>query len=56
MIIRINESKTLTKDISCKCKYKCDGRKCNSNQNWNNSIYLWECKNPRKHVCRKDYI
>ena len=29
---RINESKTLTKHISCKCKCKFDGTKCNSNQ------------------------
>ena len=27
MIIRINESKTLTKHISCECKCKFDGRK-----------------------------
>ena len=26
MITRINESKTLTKHISCKCKCKFDGR------------------------------
>ena len=34
MIIGINESKTLTKHISCKCKCKFHGhgRKCNSNQ------------------------
>ena len=36
MITRINESKTLTKHISCKCKYKFEGRKCNSDQWWNN--------------------
>ena len=38
MISRKNESKTLTKHISCKCKCKFDGRKrkCNSNQWWNN--------------------
>ena len=35
MITRKNESKNLTKDISCKCKCKLDGRKCNSNQKWN---------------------
>ena len=34
-ITGINESKILTKHISCKCKYMFDGRKCNSNQNWN---------------------
>ena len=32
MITEINELKTLTKHISCKCKCKFDGRKCNSNQ------------------------
>ena len=30
MITGINESKTLTKHISCKCRF--DGRKCNSDQ------------------------
>ena len=39
MITRINESKTLTKHISCKCIYKCDGRKYNSYQKWDNSKY-----------------
>ena len=33
--------KNLTKPISCKCKCKLDGKKCNSNQNSNNDI----CKN-----------
>ena len=32
----INELKILTKHISCECKCKCDGRKCNSDQKWNN--------------------
>ena len=36
MITGKNESKTLTKDISCKYKCKFDGRKCNSNQKRNN--------------------
>ena len=31
MITGINELKTLTKHIYCKCKYKIDGRNCNSN-------------------------
>ena len=35
MIKRINESKSLGKHISCKCKYKFDGRKCKSDQSWN---------------------
>ena len=37
MITGINESKTLTKYISCKCKCNFDGRKCNSDQSWNNN-------------------
>ena len=36
MITEINESKTLAKQISCECKCRFDGRKCNSNQWWNN--------------------
>ena len=32
MITGINEPKTLTKHISCECKCKLDGRKCNSDQ------------------------
>ena len=36
MITGINESKTLTKHISCTCSCKCDGKKCNSDQLWNN--------------------
>ena len=29
MITGINESKTLAKHISCECKCRFDGRKCN---------------------------
>ena len=36
MITGINESKALTKHRSCKCKCRFDGRKCNSDQWWNN--------------------
>ena len=32
MITEKNESKILTKDISCECKCKFDARKCISNQ------------------------
>ena len=39
MITRTNESKTLTKHISCDCKHKFDGRKCNSNQQWNKHLH-----------------
>ena len=35
IITGINESKTLTKQISCECKCKFHGTKCNSNQCWN---------------------
>ena len=38
MITRINESKTVTQHISCDCKCKFDGRKCNLNQNWNKNL------------------
>ena len=34
MVARINESKATTKDISCDCKCKFDGRKCTLNQRW----------------------
>ena len=37
LITGINKSKALTKQISCECKCKFDGRKYNSNKNWNNN-------------------
>ena len=46
MITGINESKTLTKHISCKCKCKFDGRKCNSNQKRKNDKCCCKSKNP----------
>ena len=42
-ITEINESKILTKRISCKCKCKFDGKKCNSKQDWNNYKCRCEC-------------
>ena len=40
MITGINESKTLAKHASCKCKCKLDGKKCSSNQWWtNDNVY-----------------
>ena len=54
MITGINESKTLTKHISCECKCKFAGRKCNINQKWNNDKCWCECK--KHHICEKDYI
>ena len=54
MITGINESKTSTKHISCECKCKFDGRKCNSDQWWNNGKCHCACK--KRHVCEKDYV
>ena len=57
MIVGINESRILTKHISCECKCKFDGRKFNSNQKWNNDKYRYACKNPNKEkTFEKDYI
>ena len=53
-ITGVNEWKTLTKDISCECKCKFDGRKCNSDQWWNNDKCQCECK--KHHICEKDYV
>ena len=54
MITEIDESKTLAKHISFKCKCKFNGRKCNSGQWWNDNKCRCECK--KRYVCRKDYI
>ena len=51
MIAEINESKLLAKHTSRKCKCKFDGRKCNSNQKWNNDKRQCECK--KHHTCEK---
>ena len=53
MVTGKHESKILAKDVSCKCKCKFDGRKCNSNQKWNNNECQHECE---KHICEKYYI
>ena len=54
MITGINESKTLTKYISCKCKCSFDGRKCNSDQWWNKGKCQCECK--KRRVYEKDCV
>ena len=54
MIPGINESKTLAKNILWECKFRFDGRKCNSNQWRNNDKCRHECR--KRHVCGKDYI
>ena len=51
MITGINESKTLTKKISCESKCKFDGKKCNSDQCWNNDKCRCECK--KRHYVKK---
>ena len=51
MITGINESKTLTMDISCEFKYKFDGTKYNLNKWWNSDKCRCECK--KIHVCKK---
>ena len=56
MITGINESKTLIKRISCKCKCKVDGRKFNSDQEWNNDKCWCECKNPKNILYVKNFI
>ena len=43
-------SKNNNKPILCKCKCKFDGKKCNSNQIWNNDKSRYACKNPRINV------
>ena len=52
IITGINELKTLTKHVSCKCEF--DGRECNSDQWWNNDKCQCECK--KCHVYEEDYL
>lgn len=49
MKITINESQTIIKFISCRCRWKFESRKCNSNQKCN---YQCKCKNPKKNLNR----
>ena len=49
LISRLNESKTLTKHISCACKCIFDVGKCNSDQWWDNHKCWCGCK--KRHVC-----
>ena len=52
----MNESRTLTKHLSCKCESKFDGRKSNLNRKWNNDKGRCECKNPKENQCEKGYF
>ena len=54
MITEINESKTLTKHLLCKYKCRFHGRKCNSDQWWNENNCWYECK--KGHKCEKDNV
>ena len=54
IITGINESKILTKHVSCKCGCKFHSRKRNSNQKWNNDTC--RCERKKRHICEKDYI
>ena len=54
LITGINESKTLTKHISCECKCKFNGRNCNSDQWWNND--KCRCEYKKRHICKKDLV
>ena len=54
MITGMNESKTLAKHISCKCEFRFNGRKCNSDQWWNNDNC--QCESKKRHVCEQDYV
>ena len=54
MITEINQSKKLTKHISCESKCRFDGTKSNSNQWWYNE--KCRCEYIRRHVCETDYV
>ena len=47
-----NESKMLTKYISCECKCNYDGRKCNSDQKWDND----KCHVSSKNIYLKNIV
>ena len=40
MITNNNEAKTMTKHISCNCRYKFNSATCNSYQKWNNETSM----------------
>ena len=42
------------KHISCECKCKFDGKKCNSNQKWKNHKCWCDCK--KHNICEKEDI
>ena len=54
MITRINELKTLTRQIPWECKCRFVRRKYKSDQWWNNDNCPCQCY--KNHVCEKDYV
>ena len=50
----INESKSLTKHISCECKCKLDETKFNSNI-WSNNDKC-RCQRNKHEICEKEYV
>ena len=54
MITGINESKTLIKHVSCECKCKLNGTKCNSSQ-WRNNDKC-RCESKKHHIHEKEYV
>ena len=54
MITGINEWKTLTKHISCACKYTFHGIKYNLNQWWNSGEC--RCKRKKHNICASYYL
>ena len=56
MITGTNESRKLTKYISCKCECKFDVTNCKLNQKWNNDECGCGCKNLKEHCVYKNII
>ena len=54
MIKSKNEAKTMTKHISCDCKFKFNSTTYNWNKLWNNVTCQCDCKNYR--TCKKKII
>ena len=48
-------NQAINKHVTCECKCKFDWITCKSNLKWNNDKCRSECKNPKEHVCKKDY-
>ena len=51
MITKVNQPKASRKHISCECQCRFDGRKCNSDEWWEND--KCQCEFKKRHVCKK---